>query len=42
MEKQTNQDAKEQEIDLLELFGKLWIQKKKIVKRWDMRHLSDW
>lgn len=32
MEKQTNQDAKEQEIDLLELFGKLWIQKKKIVK----------
>lgn len=32
MEKQTNQDVKEQEIDLLELFGKLWVQKKKIAK----------
>lgn len=32
MEKQTNQEQKEQEIDLLELFGKLWKQKKTVFK----------
>lgn len=32
MEKQTKQEQKEQEIDLLELFGKLWRQKKKVFK----------
>lgn len=32
MDKQTPQEQKEQEIDLLELFGKLWRQKKKVFK----------
>lgn len=32
MDKQTPQEQKEQEIDLLELFGKLWKQRKKVFK----------
>lgn len=32
MDKQTNKEQKEQEIDLLELFGKLWRQRKKVFK----------